>query len=177
MSESSENDAPVDQDREQLVAYLDGELGAEEGRAIEQRLAEDDAFRVEMQEIESAWSALDCLPRASVDEKFAQTTVEMVALKAEEQLDEYRAELPRKRRLDWLLGAVGMATAAAAAFVVISLLLTPQENEQLVRDLPVIENLDAYQQVGEVEFLRLLQEDNLFSEEETDEVGLPLVEE
>lgn len=47
--------------------------------------------------------------------------------------------------------------------------LLPDPDAQLVRDLPVIENLDQYLVADDIEFLRDLQRDGLFAMEVTDE--------
>ena len=46
---------------EEIVAYLDGELSAEESARVEQRLASDESYRQQLQSIERAWLALDQL--------------------------------------------------------------------------------------------------------------------
>ena len=45
-------------------------------------------------------------------------------------------------------------------------LLTP-DNRELLEDLPVLENLDAYRQVGDIQFLRTLARERLFDQERT----------
>ena len=70
------------QQLERIVAYLDGELSAEESAQVEQQLATDEDFRQELQGAERAWTALDELPMAQVGESFAQTTMEMVVTAA-----------------------------------------------------------------------------------------------
>ena len=87
--------APEDLERmdEELTAYLDGELVGETLRAIEQRLASDELFRQRLQLLDRSWSLLDKLPKQEIDQKFAATTVEMVALHAG-VLEQYRRNRP-----------------------------------------------------------------------------------
>src|SRR4051812_15898914 len=73
-------------DREELVAYLDGELEPEECRAIEERLANDDEYRQQLRDLDQAWEALDELPSTKTDESFARTTIELACVAAEEHL-------------------------------------------------------------------------------------------
>ena len=68
---------------EQLVAYLDGELDDESSRQIEERLTSDSTLREQLGQLERTWDALDELEQIEVDEEFAQTTIEMVAVAAE----------------------------------------------------------------------------------------------
>ena len=69
-------------DTDELVAYLDGELSADECRRVERRLASDAEYRRRLTELEQAWTALEALPSTVVDEDFARTTIEMVAVAA-----------------------------------------------------------------------------------------------
>jgi anti-sigma factor RsiW len=148
----------------ELVAYLDGELDADAQRAVEEKLGRDEAYRLEMQQLQKAWDALECLPRVTVGDSFAATTVEMVALSADEDLAKQKADSPARRRRQWLLGAGGMAAAVALGFAV-TMLVLPNANDELARDLPVLEHLDELQQVGDVESLRLIHAAGLFPDD------------
>lgn len=149
---------------EELVAYLDGELDDEASRRIEQLLAADPKVRAALQGLERSWQLLDVLDRVEPDEGFTRTTMEMVALAAEEDLQKQQAEIPGRRRRQWLVGGASLLAAAAAGFLAV-VFLRPDPNEQLLRDLPVLENLDQYRQVDDIEFLWLLDKSGLFSEE------------
>ena len=74
------NNSPTnDESRlEQIVAYLDGELSPVDEALIRRQLTEDEVFRQEVESMERAWSALDALPGVTVDDKFSQSTIEMV---------------------------------------------------------------------------------------------------
>jgi hypothetical protein len=147
---------------EQLTAYLDGELSAEELRAVEDRLSHDAAFRQRMEEMERAWNLLDRLEPATVDEGFARTTLEMVAVAAAEEVATLDQQQPRRRRRQWLLGALCAAAALAIGYCGARLLL-PSPNDALLADLSVIERLDQYQLTPSLEFLRKLSEKPLFA--------------
>ena len=142
-----------------LSAYLDGELD-DPGRArIERLLASDGAAREELSRMRQAWDLLDRLPRAEVDASFTQTTVEMVSLAAGKQ------ESPQRRGGRWLWPLIVVAGLAAAGYGGFALgqLAWPDHNEQLLRDLPLVEHLDAYQQAGNIDFLRKLARERLYS--------------
>ncbi len=151
---------------EQLVAYLDGELDDETSHRVEQLLAADAKVRQTLEQFEGTWSLLDNLEQSSVDELFAQSTMEMVSVAAAEDVGRDQAEAPRRRRRRRLIGAAGVLAAGLAGFLAIAL-LWPNANERLIEELPVLENLDQYRQIDGVEFLELLleQEDELFPEE------------
>lgn len=140
---------------EELVAYLDGELSAAECESMERRISDDERARGELQMLDRVWNALDELPRATVDDSFTKTTIEMAALEAEKELVHETAMMPVRRRSRWLKTA-GLATAAAIVGFAAIAALTPNPNRQLYANLPVIQQLDAYSEVRDLDFLRLL---------------------
>jgi ferric-dicitrate binding protein FerR (iron transport regulator) len=159
------------QDQEnELSAYLDGELDPQNVRRVEERLARDPAYRAELQKLERAWDMLDRLPRASVGEDFNKSTIEMVALSASQEAEAITRELPRRRRRQRIAEALVMGAALVVGFVV-GTRIWPDPNERLLEDLPVLENLDLYYQVDDVEFLRLLDREGLFEDVDTEHAG------
>ncbi len=117
MSES-ESYNTNDEAYEQLVAYLDGELDAETSKQVERRLAENVEYRRELQQLQRAWDMLDELPRAEVSESFTQTTVEMVALSAAQELTEVKGRSRRLDRVLWGAAGAGVVIAALASYLV-----------------------------------------------------------
>ena len=153
---------------DELVAYLDGELDDEAGRRIEELLAADSTVRQRLQQMEQTWDLLGKLGDAHVDERFTRTTMEMVALAVEEDVQQQQAELPRRRRRQWLVGSSSLLAAGVAGFLAVTL-FWPNPDKQLLNDLPVLENLDQYRQIGDIEFLQLLHREGLFAEDIADE--------
>jgi hypothetical protein len=145
---------------EQLVAYLDGELDAEAVRRIEERLASEPEVRDALNRLERTWDLLDELGSTPVGESFTRTTLEMVAIAAEKDVQKAMAEVPQRRRRRFWLVAAGVFAAAAVGFVAVDLALS-NSNRHLVDDLPLLENLEEYRQIDDLEFLRLLQEKGL----------------
>lgn len=143
---------------DELVAYLDGELDAAGTDRIENLLASNPAIRNELHRLDRTWDLLDELPRATVDESFGSSTAEMVAIAAEQELETQKAELPRQQRQRWTWSVGGLAVAILCGFLGMRTFL-PDPNAQLLADLPILENLDAYRQAGSVEFLRTLSTD------------------
>ncbi|MEX2114835.1 MAG: hypothetical protein WD845_16700 [Pirellulales bacterium] len=150
---------------EELSAYLDGELDAETVHRIEERLARDTAYHAELQRLERAWGMLDRLPRATVDEAFTKSTIEMVAVAAAEEAAATLAEQPRRRRRQWFAGAAALLLSTALGFVIGTRIWT-DPNEPLLRDLKVVENLELYYQADDIDFLRMLENERLFGEGE-----------
>lgn len=149
---------------EQLVAYLDGELDPEARRHIEELLASNADVRHRLQEMERTWELLDELDAAPAGSQFTHTTLEMVAVAARQELDESLAEAPRRRRRYAMAIGGGMLAVAIAGFLAVALLM-PDPNRELLQDLPVLENLDEYRQIDDIEFLRLLQKEGLFTKD------------
>lgn len=171
--ESSHAELPLE---EQLVAYLDGELDAEAGRRIEELLASDPELRKTLQQLDRTWELLGELDEPSVADGFTQTTLEMVTVAAAEDLERTRAASGGRRRR-WVLTGGGLLAAGLVGFLAVWL-SRPDPNQQLVQELPVLEHLDEYRlvldQLGEhrladdAEFLRMLDREGLFAEEDGD---------
>ena len=155
-----------DQDtvEQELVAYLDGELDVQAAQQVEQRLAEDPEYRGRLQELDQAWDLLDQLPHVEAPDDFTQSTVEMVAMTAENDLERLQTGASWRRGLRWIVGGGGVVAAAVIGYFLIAVRVD-SPNQQLVRDLPVIENIDLYRHVESVEFLRQLNNEGLFVEE------------
>jgi hypothetical protein len=152
---------------EDLVAYLDGQLDPESARQVENRLASEDRVRRRLQELAQSWDMLDQLPHAVADDTFTRSTVQMVALAAENEVAEQQAVEPRRRRRRWFLaGALALVAACCGFFATAKLWSDP--NEKLVRDLSTIENVEAYTQVGDIDFLRRLSDEGIFPDDTAD---------
>jgi anti-sigma factor RsiW len=153
--------------REELVAYLDGELDPQQSRQIEQRAAVEPDARRMLQELDRTWHMLDELDAPPTSEDFTRTTLEMVALAAVGDAEKAKAQRPRQRLRAWLWAAAGLVGAAAAGFLVVAALL-PDPNAQLLQDLPILENFDQYREIDSVDFLRALNKEKLFTEDGND---------
>jgi anti-sigma factor RsiW len=145
--------------RAELVAYLDGELEEDETREIEQTLAASEVARHEVEMLSRTWDLLEALPRATASSEFASKTLETVKIEAAP------AAAPEWR--PYARGgliALGWLTALCAAVLLgftAGHRLIPREDDAVVRDLPLLERLDAYREVGSVEFLKELDDHNL----------------
>jgi hypothetical protein len=146
---------------EELVAYLDGELDSQATKRLEDLLATDEPARKRLSQLANSWELLDQLPRATVDDLFTRTTVEMVALAEEDEVAKHEAGAPARRRMRWLVGGVAALCAAAVGFVAMALAV-PDQNDPLLADLPVIYNLELYEPVASIDFLHQLQAAGLF---------------
>jgi len=153
---------------EQLVAYLDGELDEQSSRRVEELLASDPAVRQKLEQLEQAWDMLGELGLSPVERDFTKTTLAMVAVAAEEDVERQRAEMPRHRRRRWIVAGSGLLASGLIGFLAV-VFFWPNPNHRMLRELPMLENLDQYRQIDDVEFLRTLHREGLFAEESADE--------
>ncbi len=154
---------------ERLVAYLDGELSADSSRQVEEMLAGDPKVRQTLQGLDRTWELLDQLEAPQAAENFTRSTLEMVTVAAAEDTERDRIEASRNRRRRWVIVGGSLLAASVAGFLVVGEAVWPDPNRQLIEDLPVLENLDEYRQIEDVQFLRALHEQGVFAEEEGDE--------
>jgi anti-sigma factor RsiW len=150
-----------------LVAYLDGELSAELSREIERRLAQDADLRQRLQQHQAAWDLLEEIPRPEVSASFTRTTIEMVAVTASDDVNQAERQQRRRRQIAWGAAVATWLLVVASGFMITRFFLSAP-NRQLVKDLPILEHLDAYRNVEDVEFLRSLARENLFTAETDD---------
>lgn len=142
--------------REELVAYLDGELPPAESEAIERRIASDPAARRELEGFDRVWNALDELPLQRVEDSFTKSTIEMTAQAAEREAAALTAALPVAKRRRSLAVGVGCTIAAAVAFLG-AWGSAARPNRELVSNLPVIEHFDELRAIKDLDFLTTLQ--------------------
>jgi anti-sigma factor RsiW len=158
-------------DRAALSAYLDGELGEADSQEVEARIGIDAEVRAEYETLRETWSLLDYLPRATPKPDFTNRTLERVAL-------ESRAASPARkaRRVPaGLLWAAGLLAAVGLGYGASDLLPTAvpvpahedfaEADEALVRHLRVIEMWPLYQNAEDLDFIRKLDDPELFGDE------------
>ena len=114
----NENEDATTSDDE-LIAYLDGELETDAARRIEQRLADDPDMRRRLNQHQQTWDFLDDLPRVHVDPRFTRTTVELVTVKAAEDLDQQQRRPVQKRVAGWLLTGAVVVLSSWSGFMMI----------------------------------------------------------
>jgi anti-sigma factor RsiW len=164
-------------EREDLVAYLDGELDAPGAHALEAKLSRDAEARAEAEALRRTWEMLDYLPRPEPAAAFTSRTLERVSSLGLQPVPAEAAG--RKRWTPWLLGAgwaAGQQDRGSLGFVGVGWLSgsnpSPTQTAKpidvdalLVRNLRLIENKRLYDLVDDVRFLRELDEPDLFGDD------------
>src|SRR5437764_5509351 len=129
-----------EQDRDDLVAYLDGEvdeLGEDKARVIETRINLDPTVRAEAETLKRTWDLLDYLPKPEASPTFTNRTLDKLSVRETQQALQPRRPRRWPARLAWaaavLVAGLGAYLASLRAFPP-----RPQERD-LVRDLRLIE--------------------------------------
>src|SRR5438132_9195982 len=95
-----------EQDRDDLVAYLDGELDEDSARQLEAKLTLDPEARAEADALEQTWGLLDYLPRPEPSPSFTHRTLERLAVRT--------SPVQKSAASRWLAG-LGWAAAVLLA--------------------------------------------------------------
>ncbi len=157
------NDEPsrLESLREELVAYLDGELAPDETARIEEQISRDPSLRRELDSLAKTWDWLDALERPTVDEEFTRTTIEMVAASAVQEVERIRQEAPRRAALEWAFGGLAAALLVLVGFLTASAIWT-NPNQWLLENYSLIQNHDFYRRGESLAYLELLHRSGVF---------------
>ena len=152
---------------EKLVAYLDGELPEGDARDVEQSLASDPAMRVEVEKLNRAWDMLDLLDRPNASGEFSNRTLATLKVSgATTALPNEQSAAPTVAIVVTKPSRFGVPPLVAwsAGLVAVTLLgfvvgrmTARHESDVWLDDLALIEQLDVYREIGDVQFLRDFQ--------------------
>jgi|CXWL01.1.fsa_nt_gi anti-sigma factor RsiW len=151
--------------REELVAYLDGELDPSKLEEVESSLSANQVARHDLNQLSRCYDLLNYLPRVTPNPELTQKTLVGIQVRESQVWTAPQVSLGGFRR--YLIGGVWFAvlcgTALGAYHFSQSLFLNPVD--LLLEDLPVIQNVDRYSEIdGEIEFLKKLQSEQIFDE-------------
>jgi anti-sigma factor RsiW len=164
---------PLNEDEKaELVAYLDGELDEPATQAIEAMLATNPDARAELDSLKQTWGMLDYLPKASPSPNFTNRTLEKLSLESIRTAPASKSVPAAPRRVRWRL-AVGWAASVMLAIGLgywAAPHLFPAANsepsdEPLVRHLPILEKWRFYENVDDRDFINGLAQPDLFGDE------------
>jgi anti-sigma factor RsiW len=161
-----------DEEKEDLVAYLDGELDEQSSRQLEAKLNVNPKARAEAEALRRTWELLDFLPKPEPSPNFTHQTLDRVAA------PKTMATGPALTRWKpWALGvgwAAALLLAGAGGYGAIRLLphrqptTVPQTREfdpATVPDPSTVENMHRYEQVDDLHFLVELDDPDLFGDD------------
>lgn len=146
-------------DRENLTAYLDGELDEEATRRIESVLAGSTVARNDVELLARTYELLEELPRPTAPADFAEKTVATARLEGIRPPLSQRTWYRQARRGLILAGwTAGMIVSATFAFAVTNRWIT-QPDGAMIEEFPVLRDLHMYNEVDRIEFLDRLSGD------------------
>lgn len=164
-----------EEDRAELVAYLDGELDEVSTLAVEAKIASDPNTRAELDALKQTWGLLDYLPKANPSPNFTHRTLERLTL--ENVPAPKTMPMPVKRQ-PWIVAAswaagllltVGVGYFAATRFWPAPAPVTPEpipdSDLPLVRHLRIIEKWHQYENADDLDFVKKLNHPDLFGED------------
>lgn len=158
----------TEDERAEIIAYLDGELDAKTARRVEAKLNRDPRAKAEADSLRRTWELLDYLPRPEPTPSFSQRTVQQLTA----QITKTTPVFPVRRRLPGKMALVAVGWAAALALVGTASYsalarFRPKEpdDEQLIRYLRIVENKKYYEEAEDMEFLRLLDDPEVFGDD------------
>ena len=152
------------EDRENLVAYLDGELDDQSTQRVDSILSESQVARHEVEMLTRTWEMLDLIPQEKAPDTFTQTTLQTVRL-ADAKKPGFDSDqlVPYVRMALGIIVWLSGTTLAAWAGFSITRAWTPNPAEELIQDYPVVKNLHIYQKLDledaeSIEFLERLEQ-------------------
>lgn len=157
---------------EQLVAYLDGELNDAAAAEVEVHLAGDVELRREVERLSRTWELLDMLPSVRASSEFSSktlTAIRSIPLPRPDEAEGISADVVAPRLWWGRLKHWSVRMAALSVLLVLAALAFKasarkgtEAVDELLTELPLIERLEQYREVDSVEFLKQLQESELF---------------
>jgi hypothetical protein len=156
----------TDDDREALTAYLDGELDETAEQAFEARLGQEPTLRAALDSMKQAWGLLDYLPGASASSDFTHRTLDRLSLESTQSAKFKRGWTLRRGALWAACALIALGIGAGTSATYRKYTLKPiNPDEPILRNLRLLERLPAYQTVEDLEFLKALDDPDLFGEE------------
>ena len=151
--------------RENLAAYLDGELEETATQEIERILAISEVARHEVDMLSRTWDMLNSLPTHKASEEFTQKTISSMRA-AERTGPGLASQSVRQNARRGAVLAIWAAILVVCGYAGFSAThdWVPNETEQLLDDYEVINNLDKLQEVGSIDFLQVLKDKGTFAE-------------
>jgi hypothetical protein len=150
--------------REDLVAYLDGELPDTKSQSIDQVLARSEVARHEVEALARTWEMLDVLPTPKAPPEFTERT--MTTLKVGETPFDVTQQAwfnPLKRAGVAVVWLVALGLSGWLGYQITNVWIA-NPSQQLLANLPIVQKIDQYKEVESIDFLDKLQKSRLFED-------------
>jgi len=148
--------------RDNLVAYLDGELAEIETQHIDQVLARSEVARHEVEALARTWELLDLLPQANATTGFTDRTLTTLKLaEVRTSMVDQPWFIYVRRSLVALVSLLILSVCGYAGYQ-IALTAVPNPQAELLSRLPILRNLDVYLEIRDLTFVHELQRSALF---------------
>lgn len=145
--------------KDNLVAYLDGELNERDMQELDDVLTRHPDARADVEQLRQTWDLLDVLPRPAVTEEFsAQTLATIQVIRDDEPAAASR--WPRRGLLA-IVWTVLLSVSAVAGVLLVDR-WRPDPTDSLIARLSVLERFEAYREIGTVEFITALADTKRF---------------
>ena len=159
------------EDRDNLAAFLDGELDEDAAQALEAKLNRDPEARKEVEALKQAWSMLDFLPRPEPSPNFTHRTMERLTMSVPRAAATARMKPPGSghwlRILGWA-GAVLLAVTVggvAGSFLWHGRVPDDPLADVIAQHGTLIDHFVLYEPIIDLEFLKGLDHSELFGED------------
>jgi len=186
-----DDDAPL---TEELVAYLDGELGMAGNEAVEAKISVDPTVRAEADALKKTWDLLDYLPRPEPSPNFTERTLSKlepirqlgsnsspsgptVARNGSTTLSPQASttnlpaasfKTPRQKLLTAIAWVLLFAGAGSAGYFVRDQIVRMDQHEldaRILSEQRLLQNVQRFRYVDDLPFLQALDNPELFGEE------------
>lgn len=151
--------------RDDLVAYLDGELPDATAQQIDQVLARSEVARHEVEALARTWEMLDVLPTPKAPPEFTKRT--MTTLTTAEipySLSDQPWFVYVRRSVTVAVWAIALGASGWLGYQVTNNWID-NPHKQMLQDLPTLQKLDTYEEVESIDFLNKLQNSKVFDSE------------
>jgi anti-sigma factor RsiW len=151
--------------RDDLVAYLDGELPDATAQQIDQVLARSEVARHEVEALARTWEMLDVLPTPKAPPEFTKRT--MTTLTTAEipyNLSDQPWFVYVRRSATVAVWAIALGASGWLGYQVTNNWID-NPHKQMLQDLPTLQKLDTYEEVESIDFLNKLQNSRVFDSE------------
>jgi hypothetical protein len=154
----------TDEERTNLVAFLDGEVDETLAQKLEEKVARSVSVRKEVEALEKTWELLDWLPQPEATADFATQTISRIhSQQLQAELMEGRVKFGAAIVVKVMAWAACIAALASIGFTSLRY-AWPDPNRELINQLDGVENLETYRAIPDLKFLDDLSRLGIFVE-------------